>query len=257
MGALSQGQGPNATAGRETTTQTPRRGRIRSFIRRFSAIAAVLAWSGLTLQFYFTTHRSIAWGRGLLGGLTDYFSYFTILTNFLVAIALTARLVRRRYPFAQVFARPGITTGIAASIAVTSIAYNWLLRSLWDPKGLLFVADLLLHQVTPALFLIYWWLSLRSSAEARWDHALRWSLYPTGYFIYIMTRGELSGVYPYPFIDASRIGLGRALANGVGILIGFTIIALLLVAVARLKSPGEVSALPQRVPQRVPHRTLR
>ena len=49
----------------------------------------------------------------------------------------------------------------------------------------------------------------------------------------LRTRGD---VYPYPFIDPGEIGYIRALGNALGVLLGFIAVALLLVAVGRLKS---------------------
>lgn len=42
--------------------------------------------------------------------------------------------------------------------------------------------------------------------------------YPVLYFVYAMTRGALSGVNPYPFINAVELGYGQALANTLGVL---------------------------------------
>ena len=80
--------------------------------------------------------------------------------------------------------------------------------------------------------------------DVRWAHVPRWMLYPIIYFVYAMVRGALSSVYPYPFIDASELGYMRALGNAVGVLIGFIAVALLLVAVGRLKSAAIIETLP-------------
>ncbi len=212
-------------------------------MKGFGAVAAALGWTALALQFYLSTHLAINRGNGFLGGLITYFSYFTILTNILVALALTAPLVRVRSSLAEFLSRPTVNTGIAASIALVGIAYALLLAHIWDPKGLQLVADVLLHYVMPVLFLVYWWVAV-PRGDVRWRHVSRWMLYPVLYFLYAMVRGALSAVYPYPFIDASELGYTRALANAVGILLGFSAVALLLVALGRLKGVEIIEATP-------------
>jgi hypothetical protein len=198
------------------------------------AVAAALGWTTLALQFYLSMQLSIARGKGFLGGLIIYFSFFTILTNILVAMALTAPLVRARWGVARFFTRPSVNTCIAASIAVVGIAYTLLLQQLWHPKGLQLVADMLLHHLMPVLFMAYWWVAVPGD-ELRWGQVSHWMFYPVFYFMYAMVRGALSGDYPYPFIDADALGYRRALGNASGILLGFIAVALLLVAVGRIK----------------------
>jgi hypothetical protein len=198
------------------------------------AVAAALGWTTLALQFYLSMRLSIARGRGFLGGLTIYFSFFTILTNILASLALTAPLVRPRWSLARFFTRPGVNTCIATSIAVVGIAYTLLLQQLWHPTGLQLVADTFLHHLMPVLFLVYWWVAVPGD-ELRWGDVSRWMFYPVMYFMYAMVRGALSGDYPYPFIDADALGYRRALGNASGILLGFIVVSLLLVAVGRVK----------------------
>lgn len=212
-------------------------------MKRFGAVAAALGWTALALQFYLLMHLSIARGKGFLGGLITYFSYFTILTNILVALALTAPLVRARTSVADFFTRPTVNTGIAASIALVGIAYALLLQHIWDPKGLQLVADVLLHYVMPVLFVAYWWVAVPRGG-VRWRHVWAWLLYPVLYFLYAMVRDALSAVYPYRFIDASELGYTRALANAVGVLLGFLALAWLLVALGRLKRAAIIEAIP-------------
>ncbi|MGH7631475.1 MAG: Pr6Pr family membrane protein [Gemmatimonadales bacterium] len=211
-------------------------------MKGFGAVAAALGWTALALQFYLSMGLSITRGKGFLGGLITFFSYFTILTNILVALALTAPLVRVRSSVAEFLTRP-VNTGIAASIALVGVAYALLLQHIWDPKGLQLVADGLLHYVMPVLFLAYWWFAV-PRVDVRWGHGSRWMLYPLLYFLYAMVRGALSGFYPYPFINASELGYPRALANAAGVLLGFLALAWLLVALGRLKRAAIIAAIP-------------
>ena len=206
----------------------------------FVATSAALGWMALALQFYLSLQLSIVHGKGVFGGLVIYFSFFTILTNFLVALALTASLLPVRSGVIEFLTRPGVNTGIAASIALVGIAYALLLQHLWHPEGLQLVADMLLHYVMPSLFLVYWWVAV-PRVDARWTSVFAWMLYPVLYFVYAMTRGALFGIYPYPFIDTAELGYRQALANALGVLAGFILLGLLLVAVGRFKGSATSS----------------
>ena len=210
-------------------------------MRPFGAVAAVIGWATLGLQFSLSMRLSLDRGKGFVRGLIIYFSYFTILTNILVALALTAALLPQRPRFVRFFTRPTVNTAIAASIAVVGIAYTTLLQHLWQPKGLQLVADTVLHHLMPVLFMVYWWVAV-SADRLRWGEVLRWVFYPVFYFMYAMVRGALSGDYPYPFIDADTLGYRRALGNAGGILLGFIAVSLVLVAVGRLKGAEDQPA---------------
>jgi len=214
------------------------------WVKRFAAVAAALGWTALAIQLYLTVNMSMASGKGRLAGLVTYFSFFTILTNILVAMALTAPLVRGSSRITAFFSRPSVNTGIATSIAVGGIAYVLLLRHVWDPKGLQLVADVLLHYVMPVLYIVYWWLAVPKGDLRRAD-VWYWMLYPVAYWLFAMVRGALTGFYPYHFIDAGTLGYTRAFANAVGVLLGFVAVALLLVAAGRLQGAATLSTSSQ------------
>ena len=54
--------------------------------------------------------------------------------------------------------------------------------------------------------------------------------FPFIYAVYVMIRGDLTGEYPYPIMDAGKLGLPRALLNTAFIFILFIVLGLALVA---------------------------
>jgi hypothetical protein len=195
---------------------------------------AALAWLGVLLQLYLSLHSAIANGKGLMGGIVGYFGYFTILTNILVCLCLTLPLIAPASSPGSFFARSDVTAGVATSIVFVGLAYHFLLRNVWNPQGLDLVANVLLHYVTPILFLAHWWFNFPKGA-LRWSYPLLWGLYPTAYLIYVLPRGLIIGSYPYGFIDPSAIGYQRTMVNAVGLLIAFIVLGLMLVALGRIQ----------------------
>lgn len=201
--------------------------------RRCLLLAAVMGWSGLAIQQYLIFISRWDDQASLLGGLVKFFSFFTVLSNTLVAVALTCALSARSSAGHRFFRNPTVCGGITASIALVSIAYNLLLRHLWQPEGWQWLADELLHDIMPAVFIVYWCVCVpKAYLGAR--HVLAWMLYPLVYFGYVLIRGSLLGDYVYPFIDIGSIGVAQALINASGVLAGFVGIALLLLAADRL-----------------------
>lgn len=199
---------------------------------RLVAVAAVLGWTGLSIQLYLILLGRWELGASLLGGLVNFFSFFTVLTNTLVAVVLTWELTPRQSPARLWFLLPSIRSGIAVSIALVSLAYNLLLRHLWQPEGWQFVADELLHDVMPLLYIVYWWLYV-PKGTLRLGHIGLWVIYPLVYFAWLLLRGELLAAYPYPFIDVASLGYPQVFINAGGILVGFVGIALAVVGVDR------------------------
>lgn len=196
--------------------------------RCYTRIAACLGWAGLAIQLYLIFLGRWADQASLLGGLVRFFSFFTVLTNTLVAVALSCALSAGQSAGHRFFRNPVVCGGIAASIALVGIAYNVLLRHLWQPQGWQWIADELLHDVMPVLFVLYWLLFVPKGA-LRFRHLAIWMLYPVIYFGYVLLRGSVIGDYLYPFIDVGTLGYTRAVVNALGVLAGFVLIALLVI----------------------------
>ena len=200
--------------------------------RRVVAVAAVLGWAGLSIQLYLIFYSRWTLAASLLGGLTSFFSYFTVLTNTLVATVLTCELTPRESAARRWFLQPWVSSGIAVSIAVVGLAYNILLRHLWHPEGWQWLADELMHDVMPLLYLAWWWLSV-PKGTLRFRHIALWVIYPVVYFAYALLRGHLLATYPYPFIDVDKLGYPQVFVNAGGLLMGFVVISLLVIGLDR------------------------
>jgi hypothetical protein len=182
----------------------------------------------------------ILWARwedqaSVMGGLVRFFSFFTVLTNTLVAVALTCAVTDRHSPGHRFFRSPVVCAGIASSILLVGIAYSLLLRHLWSPQGWQWLVDELLHDVMPLAFLGYWWLYV-DKARLGLKHLLSWVLYPAFYFGYLLFRGHIFGDYVYPFLDIGTLGVAQGLINAFGVLGGFVGIGLVILMFDRLKS---------------------
>jgi hypothetical protein len=145
---------------------------------------------------------------GRLEQLRRYFSYFTIQSNFLVAVSMVFiirdRLGSQLFRVIRLASLIGITvTGIVAAIALPP-SPNYTTGSL--------VCDRLLHIVVPALTFIGWVVFGPRRAVRRED-LLPTLVWPVLWLVATLALGPLVAWYPYPFINVDRIGLGRTLLN--------------------------------------------
>lgn len=195
--------------------------------RIYAAVTASLGWFALAIQLYVLLEKSTAdFGEAI----TQYFSYFTILTNGLVATWFTSVIfVKNKQD--HFFGKPGTQAAITVYILVVGITYNLILRFTWHPEGLHRVADELLHTILPVLTLIYWWLY--SPKNLSYKQTVSWLLFPFAYIVFVGIRGAASSFYPYPFIDVTKLGYPGALRNGMIFVLVFICLSVILVAAAK------------------------
>ncbi|MBB6241060.1 Pr6Pr family membrane protein [Rhodanobacter sp. MP1X3] len=200
--------------------------------RALAAIAALLGWFALVLQLSLTIQLTLARSGSVASALWLWIGYFTITTNLLVAMALSARAIGPRGQINRFFGRPDVQSMVAMSIVIVSLVYNLLLRGLWQPQGWQWLADVTLHDVMPLLFVVHWWLAV-PKASLHWWQIGFWQIYPAAYFVYVLIRGAANGWYPYPFIDVATLGYPRVLVNALAVMLAFVVVAALLMALGR------------------------
>jgi len=153
--------------------------------------------------------------------VANFFSYFTVQSNVLAAIALIGTaLVGRRSSRWEAF------RGLATfAMVVTGLVYNVLLADI--PVGVTdpWINDVL-HRVMPVVMLADWVLDPPQGGIDR-PTALWWLAYPLAYAAYTLIRGPLADdFYPYPFINPEREGYGQVAINCLGLAVALAVIAL-------------------------------
>lgn len=197
----------------------------------YRLIAALIVWAGLLLQYYLMVHGQS--GEVFATRTVNFFSYFTILSNLLAAVAFSAPVVAPASPIGRFFSRPSVRTAIVLYTSVTAATYIGILQGLWKPEGLQWVADTTLHYVTPALFLVDW-LLFSPKGTLRWGSVGSWLAFPLAYGLYSIFRGPLSGFWPYPFLDTSQLGMAKVLVNMAAMSGLFLVLGLAFVLIDRL-----------------------
>ncbi len=190
----------------------------------------IITWLMLLLQFYLQIeNRSTSVAEAII----RYFSYFTILTNLLVAVSFTSLLLPDSR-WNSFFSRNTVLTAVTLYILIVGLVYNIVLRSQWNPQGLQLIADNGLHTITPLLTLFYWFAYVHAK-DIKWQQTVTWLIYPFLYLTYALLRGAFSNFYPYFFINVDQLGYSKALLNAGFVTLAFLAVALLLLGTGKIK----------------------
>ena len=194
--------------------------------RVYEAVGAVFGVLALGLQLYLFAQAGTALGRTLPGIVVQFLSYFTILSNILVVLCyLGPRL-------GGFFARAGVRAAVAVYIFIVGAVYATVLAALWSPSGWQFVADAALHYAAPVLYVVYWLLFV-DKASLRYGSVFVWIAFPLAYCAYALLRGWHSGLYPYPFLEADKLGYGQVAVNVAVLIAVFLVLSMAAVALGR------------------------
>ena len=196
--------------------------------RRAFAVIAVVEALALVAQFVLMAMANPLSPLGLAKAGMQFFSFFTIVSNTLVAIVAT------RLALGHVLTASLNRWAAAVAVYITMVAVVWmlLLRGTYSVAGLGAICDLLMHQVIPPAYVIAWaWLLPKG--RLRWIDAAKWLILPLAYAGWIFGRGAVDGWYPYPFINVAAIGYPRAGLTVLVLIATFWIAGLLCVAADR------------------------
>jgi hypothetical protein len=204
--------------------------------RAWFTVTAVVAWAGVILQAILTIGNvypavdvepgeiDYVQAEGLLGviGRTiDYVSYFTILSNILVAVVVTALALD---PARDSRLWRVLRLSSLIMIVVTGIVYAVLLAPDAVNTGWQVPANQLVHIWTPILAVLGWlmvgprgWIDLRTVLLAL--------IIPLLWIAYTLLRGIAIDAYPYNFINVINLGYGTALQNIAGVLVFGLVVA--------------------------------
>lgn len=191
--------------------------------RGWAALIALVAWSGLILQFALVVERVgsvelAVWRLSL---------FFTIFSNLAVAViygAIALGAVRLRHPL--------LIAGLALTMALVGAVFELMLRPLLHLSGWRLVTNALLHDAVPLLCAAAW-LVLAEKGRLRARDPWLIAIFPVAYLGYALVRGGLTGIYPYPFLDGPRIGWGVVSLYVIGLSAAFLVFGHLMVMLDR------------------------
>ena len=179
-------------------------------------INAISAWLGFGGSFIVNTFDLVPEGEiephlfgphapGMAGALTriiDLFGYFTIWSNALVALTITALFLNPKRSD-QRFKLLRNTSLLM--ILMTGVLYHLLIAPTANPQSWNVYTNALQHYITPIVTIVVWLLV----GPRRWfSFSMTISVFaiPTAYLVYTFVRGAIIDRYPYGFFDVIKYG---------------------------------------------------
>ncbi|WP_395944653.1 Pr6Pr family membrane protein [Brevundimonas sp.] len=204
--------------------------RERDRPRLWRAAFAVIGWAALVLQYILMVGPVEGWA--VLERTVNYFSFFTILTNILVALALTGPLMSPDRRVARWSAGEGVRAAVTLYVVVVGVVYHFMIAPYWKPEGLTFGVNLVLHYVMPVAFLLDW-LWFTPKGRLRWIDPVKWLAFPLVYAVWTLAHGLIAHWWPYGFVNVDDLGLTRVLTIFGGLLVFFLLVGLTLAGLDR------------------------
>ncbi|MGP7818600.1 Pr6Pr family membrane protein [Niallia sp. 01092] len=153
----------------------------------------------------------------------NFFSYFTIESNILVAtiLGLSCFFHTKYGRFEQL----GVLRGAATVyIVTTGFIYFLLLRGLEESlQTPIPWVNVVLHYIMPIGALLDWIMN-PPIKRITWANTLSWLLFPLVYVLYSLVRGPFVDWYPYPFLDPRVGGYGKVAVYSLGIAVAIGLI---------------------------------
>ncbi len=206
---------------------------ISQYKTPFRIFAALIGWAAVFIQYVDVLMSGEH--ANIFAATLYYFGYFTILTNILATLALTAPFLAPTTKLHRFFEKPAVRAAIALYIFVVAAVYHTMLARLWQPKGIQLVTDISFHTIMPALYLLDWFF-FAPKRPMRFGHIPYWIIFPFLYGVFTIIRGALSGVYPYPFMNITELGMAAVLINMAGFTAFYAVGGAAFIGLGRLLS---------------------
>lgn len=192
---------------------------------------AILSWMTIITQFVLLLEARMT---SLMEAILRFFTFFTILTNILVAIVFTALWLKPKNIF-SFFTLFNTMSATAVYVFVVGFVYNTVLRFIWEPQGLQRIVDEMLHLIIPIVFITYWMYNIKSNT-IQWKSIFNWLMYPMLYLVVILIRGHFADYYPYPFVNVLELGYSKVILNSLLLTLFFGLISSVVIGVVRYRN---------------------
>ena len=132
--------------------------------------------------------------------------YYTTQTNLMVCLWLILAIIWCNNPEKLRRVMGPLKGAITLYITTTFFFFAVLLQSLYHPTGFAAFSNIVLHYLTPILFIVDWILT-ENEFRYKWWYLPIWTLYPIGYLVFSFVHGSFTGDYLYPFLNVSFLGI--------------------------------------------------
>lgn len=197
-------------------------------LKAYDIVLVIIAWTGIIMQMCNSTN------------LGHTLSYFTILSNLLIALSLTFSILIPKTGIGKFSSNISVQGTLSSYIIIVCLIYNIVIRKEWAEPYPQFIYNNIVHVLTPFFFVLRWFIYI-PKGTLTWKDGVKWLSFPLAYMIYALILGKISGWYPYFFVDLNNIAVGIVVRNIIIVQVLFFIIGLLLIGIDRLMRKKKVA----------------
>lgn len=170
--------------------------------------------------------------------LVRMFSYFTIQSNLLILIATISLTIdpQRDGRLWRVLRLDSLL-----GIVITGLVFDTILARDVHLTGVAFLVTVGFHYFAPWASLLGW-LLFGPRPRIDWTTLALAFIWPVAWIAYTLVRGSITGIYPYPFLNADVLGFPTALRNTLLVLAVGLLLALIFTFLDRLPTLGSASS---------------
>lgn len=163
---------------------------MRDLFRKYYLFFGIIALGTLV----YDTNRN-------LWQLINHYSTFTILTVAIAAVFfIYIGLVKKEKIFEINI--DAIRGAVVSYLLAVSIIYELFLAKVPDPNSVYWI-NLVMHRILPAAGLLGW-IIFPPQKKVNYTAVIVYTIFPIGYFVYLLVRGAIVGWYPYYFFDPTQ-----------------------------------------------------
>ena len=202
---------------------------LRNF---YAALAIAVGVVGLLLDFWVIAGTTVALAtnpvaRSIPNMLVYYWTFLTNLSNGAIILAYLADT--RHWRALSWFSQPVNRTGMVGIMMLVMGFYNIMLApDLHNLPLAIDISNVLLHDITPLLFL-GWWAVFNPHGTLRLRDVPVMLVPGVSYVAYVLLRGLIAGEYPYTILDPTFAIPGHPAQGYLGVAIGVGILVVLVV----------------------------
>jgi hypothetical protein len=212
--------------------------RKTDYNKYYSIAGAIITWCSVAAQLYLSLkHTRVSLPEALI----RFFSFFTILSNLLVALIFSMNALKDSNSIRIWLQKRRALTAIVTYITITGLVYHIFIAPVLHIAGAHLAVSHMLHTLVPVMVIVYW-VIFQDKRLLKWTDIPAGLVFPLIYLAYTLIRGGITGFYPYIFLDAGKLGWAQVAINVVGLSLIFIFFLALYVGIAKLHTRKKLSA---------------
>ena len=197
------------------------------YVRSTRVLLGLLGLSSIIIEVIVLNHEGVF-------NAANFFSFFTIISNFIAAayfiyFGVTNSASRKSQFFRGAITLYMLMTGVIFALLLSGIENIRLTAVPWD--------NLVLHYLMPIAIVGDWLLNPPKRSTSYRSVGL-WVIFPVTYVAYTLIRGPIVGWYPYPFLNPSTSSYAQVAITSIiiAVFVAVAALGLRVYANSRLKS---------------------